>query len=229
VATVAAAGSFFSPVLDLDRVEVQGVDGAREAQVREAAAVSEGEAMVAIDPAEVRSRLEELAFVAHARVRLDWPDRLVLSVAAHRPAALLATGDAEATHVLTRAADVVPVQDVEAAELRVVRLDRPPSELDERERLALAALLTSLGPASEASLGPLDRSADGRYRFGGAGGIEGAEVVVGEMDGLARKAQALEAMLGGAVELDCLQRLDVSVPARVIVTRDPACTVPAVG
>jgi hypothetical protein len=197
--------------------------------VREAAAVSEGEAMVAIDPAEVRTRLEELAFVAHARVRLDWPDRLVLSVAAHRPAALLASGDREATHVLTSAADVVPVEDLDVTVPRVVRLDRPPSELDERERLALAVLLASLGPAGEAHLGALDRSADGRYSFEGIGAIEGAEVIVGELDGLAGKAQALEAMLGGAVELGCLRRLDVSVPARVIVTRDPACTVPTVG
>jgi hypothetical protein len=221
--SVAAAGSFFSPLLDLDRIEVRGVEGDRRAEVRRSAAVSEGEAMVAIDPAEVRARLEELPFVAHARVHLEWPDGLVVAVSPHRPVAVLAAGDGEATHVLTRAAEVVPIDAVDAAGRRAVRLEVAPTELADRERLALVVLLGSLGQVGERQLGELVALPGDRYRFAGLGDIEGAEVELGEMDALVAKSRALEALLGGAVDLECLARLDVSVPARVTVSRDPVC------
>ena len=223
VLSAAAAGSFFSPALDLDRVEVSGVEGPWRAEVRRAAAISQGEAMVAVDPAEVRTRLEDLPFVAHAQVRLEWPDRVVLSVSTHRPVASLAVGDGEPTHVLTRAAEVVPVEAVDAAGLRAVRLAADPTGLAEHDRLSLTVLLGSLGPAARSRLGDLAALPDGRFRFGGIGDIEGAEVELGELDSLVGKSQALEAMLGGAVDLRCLARLDVSVPERVILSRDPLC------
>ena len=52
-----------------------------------------------------------------------------------------------------------------------------------------------------------------RIRF-----VDGAELVVGEPMLLPEKAQALEAVLSGRVELSCLARLDVSVPSRVTMT-----------
>jgi hypothetical protein len=221
--SLGAAGALFSPLLDLDHIEIRGVEGAMEADVAEAAGVSPGEAMVAIDTEEVSSRIEELPSVAHADASLDWSGAMVLKVSPHRPAAFLAVGEEDALHVLTRAGEVVPVGAIETEGMPVFRLAAPIDGLDRHDRLALVTLVDSLDGLYGLSLGDMVAEPGDRYVFAGVGVIEGAEIDLGGLDDLVAKTQALEAMLGGDVDLRCLSRLDVSVPSRVTLLRDAAC------
>lgn len=61
-------------------VEIDGVTGAREAEVR-AAALPEGRySMLSADPAQVKARLESLHWVRSASVRRLWPSKLYVKV-----------------------------------------------------------------------------------------------------------------------------------------------------
>ncbi len=235
--TAAAVGALFTPALDVDRVEVRGVAEPVAQSVREAAGITTGQALVGVDPAETRARLESVPWVSHASVHLAWPNRVLISITPHRPMALLAQGDGAPDRVLSATAELLTPADAAAASTaagadpaaspeRVVRIAALDGA-DDPTLLRAVALLGSLGPAGAANLGDLRVTDQGDLSFSGRGAVQGAEVVLGQPESLPEKLQALESMLGGAVDLDCLERLDVSVPERIIVRRSPGCTTAA--
>lgn len=235
--TAAAVGALFTPVLDVDRVEVRGVAEPVAQSVREAAGITTGQALVGVDPAETRARVESVPWVSHASVRLLWPNRVLIRITPHRPLALLAEGDGPPEHVLSATAELLTPADAATAlsaagidpgssPARVVRIAALEG-VDDQTLLRTAALLGSLGPASAASLGDLQMTDQGDLSFSGRGAVQGAEVVLGQPESLPEKLQALESMLGGAVDLECLERLDVSVPDRITVRRSPGCATAA--
>lgn len=77
-----------SPLLDVDRVTVRGTD-ARADEVREAAGVALGEPLVSVDPGAVAGRVEELPWVADARVDRAWSGTIAIAVTARRAIAVV--------------------------------------------------------------------------------------------------------------------------------------------
>lgn len=71
---------YFSAWLSVKGVEVDGVGLLSAAQVRDAAAVPEGEALARVDLDRVRSRVEALAPVRSADVSRQWPDQVLIEV-----------------------------------------------------------------------------------------------------------------------------------------------------
>ncbi|CAI9419774.1 cell division protein FtsQ/DivIB [Nocardioides sp. T2.26MG-1] len=71
---------YFSSWLSVSGVEVDGVDQLSAAEVREAAAVPEGEALARVDLDRIRSRVEALAPVRSADVSRQWPDQVLIEV-----------------------------------------------------------------------------------------------------------------------------------------------------
>lgn len=82
VALLAGAGwlVFFSQVLAVTRVDVQGEERLREGEVRAVAAVTEGQPLARLDLTGVRARVRALALVRDAEVTRQWPDTVRIEV-----------------------------------------------------------------------------------------------------------------------------------------------------
>lgn len=80
---VVAAVSFAlleSPLLDVDHVNVGGVDGTRATAVSTAAGIERGAAMFDVDTGAAVRRVESLPWVLRARVERAWPGTIELTV-----------------------------------------------------------------------------------------------------------------------------------------------------
>lgn len=80
--------SFFA----LTNVRVVGEKNVSAQQVIGAAALGTGTALVSVDTAGAAARVEQLPQIASARVSLDWPHTVVISVTERVPAALVPNG-----------------------------------------------------------------------------------------------------------------------------------------
>ncbi len=70
----------FSSVLAVADVEVTGARTLDSAQVRDVAAVPDGEPLARVDLDAVRARVEALAVVRSAEVTRQWPDRVLVAI-----------------------------------------------------------------------------------------------------------------------------------------------------
>ncbi len=71
---------YFSSVLAVQGVEVDGVQTIPASEIRDAAAVPSGEPLARVDLDRVRSRVESLAVVRSADVTRKWPDHVLITV-----------------------------------------------------------------------------------------------------------------------------------------------------
>ena len=71
---------YFSDVLAVEQVEVQGARTLGSEQVREVAAVPAGQPLARVDLDAIRARVEALAVVRDAQVTRTWPDRVQIDV-----------------------------------------------------------------------------------------------------------------------------------------------------
>lgn len=229
----ASVGALFSPLLDLDHLAVSGVEGDPAAEVLAVSELERGVAMFAIRPAEVRRRVEDLPWVAHAEVSAEWPDSAAVHVLPHRPVAVVARGDAEPVALATASGRILAFEDVDVlvpftAGLPVLRVPEGIGDPERpRELRGVLAVLEGVRPATRSVVGEARVDDGGQLTLlAGPGALDGAEFELGNMSAMPEKVHALEAALGGSIDLTCVSRIDVSVPSRMTVQRDPACVVP---
>lgn len=77
-----------SPLLDVDRVIVRGLEHGRIEDVEAAAGIEKGSPLVTVDLERVRSAAESVAWVAAADVSRSWPATVLVSVTERRPSAI---------------------------------------------------------------------------------------------------------------------------------------------
>ncbi len=77
-----------SPLLDVDRVQVEGADHTVVSAIVREAAVRGGQAMIDVDEGGAARRVETLPWVAHAQVRRHWPSTVRISVTERRVVAV---------------------------------------------------------------------------------------------------------------------------------------------
>lgn len=223
VALVAGAVALvWSPVLDVDRVAVDGTETVDVAQVLAVAQVTTGRPIALVDLAEVRSRVRALPTVAAASVTREWPGTVRIRVVEEVPVVRVRSGGSDAVVASTGAV----LTDVEgAATLPLLELpagalgggDRLPDELTPA-LVVYARLPTALR----------DVLASGRVDDTGAMWFDladGATVRFGPVQDVPAKLAALQAFVE-QVHLECLDVLDVST-SRVTASRVPGCSVPA--
>lgn len=229
VGATALVAALFSPLVDLDHLEVVGLEGEPEARVREVVALDAGTALFGIRPAEVRARVESIPWVVHADVDVRWPDRVVVEATPHRPVALLHRSAGEQA-VLTASGERLTRD--EAGPLWAWAENTPELHLPPGAGVALredaVTLLTQLRPVTTSMLEEVDLDDSGTVGLVlTVPGVDApVEVYMGAPEELPAKAMALDAVLGGAVQTACMERVDVSVPTRVTVLRSDGCTVP---
>lgn len=246
--TLVVAG-LFSPLVDLDHLTVEGLEGEPAAAVRDVSGLVVGTAMFGVQPTEVRRRVESLPWVAHADVDARWPDTVTVSVTPHRPLAVMAPPDdsseprrGDARPVLTTSGEVLGAEDLGpigayTRGLPVVSVDPTykgsvGSDGGESQPAEVVRdVLEQLRPTTSEMLSELRVGASGAVTLVARvpEGSSEAEFVLGDSEDMPAKALALESLLSGAVELGCLERVDVSVPTRVTMLRSAGCTIPPSG
>ena len=80
---------YFSSFLSVQGVDVRGAPLLSEAEVRQAAAVPEGDALARVDLDRIRTRVEALAAVRSADVSREWPDQVRIDVSERVPVAVV--------------------------------------------------------------------------------------------------------------------------------------------
>lgn len=93
-ATVAgAAGATRSPLLDVDRVVLEGAEHTGRDAVVRLGDLASSPPMLDVDTATLARRVEALPWVLEARARRQWPSTIRVDVVERRPAAVLPAGD----------------------------------------------------------------------------------------------------------------------------------------
>lgn len=215
IAAVVAAGlawaAAMSPLLDVEKVRVEGLDPVRADRVEQAVAIRRGSALATLDLDRVRAAAEAVPWVAAATVARSLPGSVVISVTERRPlaAARLPDGD----WVLVDAErQLGQVDEAELARLpRVVGAlaeARPGAPLDNAARAALTLVVL----LDDVVVPEMDQATPGTPEIvvgpDGALGVSlpslsgaEAEVRLGRPVDLEEKVRALAALLrSGAVE-----------------------------
>ncbi|HET7489101.1 MAG TPA: FtsQ-type POTRA domain-containing protein [Acidimicrobiales bacterium] len=221
LASVAAAaggvGLSRSPLLDVDRVEVQGARRTPRPAVVAAAGLAGHPAMVDVDTGDVARRLRRLPWVRTAEASRRWPGTVRIQVTERRPAAVLpAAGGAWAVADAT-------------GRVLAVEPDRPPGlpaigDVD-RPQEAGAAVPAAAGPALRVAAA---LPADVRARVSDVATVAGGEVQLwlgpdsvvrlGPPVDLGLKLTALATVLA-RVDLSGIRVIDLRVPTAPALTR----------
>jgi cell division protein FtsQ len=209
-----------SPVLDVDRIEISGTDHTSPAEVRRAAGIRSGAAMIDLDTGAAAQRIEARPWVAKATVHRSWPSTVEVRITERRAVAQARVGDAGPWSVLDGTGRVLAeagAVDPGLVTVTDVRPGSPGSSVGRHDSLELAAALT---PRLRVFAGTIEQGGDGlrlvlrngvAVRFGSAG----------ELDD---KLFALDAILTKAEPQPAIATIDVRVPTSPVLTRKPALT-----
>ncbi|MEO6629739.1 MAG: FtsQ-type POTRA domain-containing protein, partial [Aquihabitans sp.] len=203
-----------SPVLDLDHIGVQGVEGQQMSEVRTVSGLTLGSPLLDVAPASVAAKVENLAWVRSAAVTRHWPGSVQIDITPRVPVATAAHG--ADTVAIDRTGQVIgPVTGSSV----LPSLDLTPPAVGQtvpapwRSALAVVADL------------PAPLLAEVTSARVGSAGIEltlqdGIEVRFGDASRLRAKSVALEALLDRAGR-SSIRSIDVRVPANPSLTRTP--------
>jgi cell division protein FtsQ len=221
VLCVGAVALTRSPLLDVERIEVEGAHRTGDDAVLEVLAAVRGTPMVDLDRGQLATELGELPWVEDARVQRRWPRTVKVRIVERTGVAVVPAGDArwqlvDATgRVLEEGtgpvADDLPV--LEGAEPAA----GPGSQVTGAEQLLAVAL--AVPPELEADISGIRFGRDGDLVLS----LDPIGVVrLGDADRLADKMVATMTLLA-RVDDRCLSRIDVRVPAAPTITRVPDC------
>lgn len=237
LAAAAAWGVSLTPLLDVDRMAVSGIDPANRAEIVESSQLSVGMPMAFLDVDAAQSSIAALPWVRSARVWRDWPATVRIAVDPRVPAAVVpATGG--------RTALIDGYGYAIGWGPRPAGLDAQADESDTTAGSPVAVLPHVSVPFS-GQLGDIHTSADGPLAVVTAMpddlrawvrtvtleedqnriGLElvgGATAVLGDPILIDDKVSALRAVLATA-DLECITTIDVTMPDIATVTRHHPC------
>jgi cell division protein FtsQ len=207
-----------TPLLDIDRVRVEGVSRTDAADVRKAAGIDRGDPMVGVDTDRAAARIEDLPWVAQATLDRRWPGTIEVSVTERQPVAIVAAGEGRVGLVdedgrvlqITRQAPVgLPA---------VTGVGRRITEGEELGNGARDALMVvrALGERLPGVVASVSSDLDASLAAGG-------QIRFGSTDDLDDKIVAVETVLAD-VDIACLEVLDVRVPGSPALTRHQRCS-----
>jgi cell division protein FtsQ len=226
VAGIGTAGWFAtqSALLDLDHVEIVGVEPAQAGLIEAATGVEYGTPLLDLDQAAIEEALTELAWVESADVVRDWPGTISITVVTREAVAFMPRGDG--SHVLVDAEGVAMAVTPGTSLPRAMPLVdvRPEGSLgDTQDHAGPALAVVAALPADLASWVDAIQIDESGLRPAVVLDLVGsATVELGAADDLADKLDAVRAVLSG-VELECLTTIDARVADHPTVTRDPIC------
>ena len=224
LAGAAALGASLTPLADVDRISVTGVDSVRVAEVLGSSRLETGLPMLFLDVDEAEESVAALPWVKSARIRRDWPASVHVEVVPRVPVAVVPAGYRREA-LIDAGAYVVAWQPAlaDASESSLPHLSVPfLGSLGGIHTDADAAL--AVAEALPADLRAWVRTVTVEPDDAGVG-LElhgGAAVVLGAPAHLSDKMSAVRAVLAGT-DLECVTEIDVTMPDIVTVARHPWC------
>jgi cell division protein FtsQ len=202
-------------VLDVDEITVRGTLRTTPAEVRRAAGIRPGAAMVDLDAGAAARRIEARPWVASATVQRHWPSSVEVRVVERRPVAQAPAGISGPWRVLDRTGRVLAETthaDPGLVQVAGVTPGAPGTSSGPHDGLVLAAALTARLAAAAATVEE------------GSAGLElalrgGIAVRFGSTERLEDKIVALEAILAQAPQTPPIATIDVRVPTSPVLTR----------
>jgi cell division protein FtsQ len=220
----AAVAVALSPLLDVDRIVVEGTSMMSEADVVDASGVARGDQLVTVDLRGARAALVGSPMIAGATVTREWPDTVRIVVVEERPLAAVSSAGREVAvadtgRVLPDDVDrggLVVLEVASGVELRAGRdvPDQVGDALLVLERLP-EAVRTQLDVARLSDAGELELVLD-----------DGAIVRFGLVEDVPAKLAATQGVLEQVVR-ECMDVVDVREPSRATVSRVEGCATPA--
>lgn len=237
LAAAAAWGVSLTPLLDVDRMAVSGIDPANRAEILESSQLSVGMPMVFLDVDDAQRSIAALPWVRSARVWRDWPATVRIAVDPRVPAAVVPASGG-------RTALIDAYGYAIGWGPRPAGPDAQAGGNDPTAGSRLAAVPYVSVPFS-GQLGDIHTSADGALAVVAAMpddlrawvrtvtleegqnriGLEligGATAVLGDPVLIDDKISALRAVLSTA-DLECITTIDVTMPDLATVTRHHPC------
>jgi cell division protein FtsQ len=207
-----------TPLLDVDRITVEGARRTTPADVRAAARIERGAPLLGVDVGRAASRVEELPWVDRAEVVRRWPGTIEIRVTERAPAAVveIAKGRTALVDRGGRVLEVTATPPGGLAELRGVdgRIVEG-GALDRRTRAALA-VLDALQQRLPGAIVAVSTDLDAKL-------VDGGTVRFGTTHQLDDKVVATHTVLAD-VDTACLEVLDVRVPGSPALTRNQRCS-----
>ena len=209
-------GATRSPVLDVDRVVVEGGDRSGARLVAETSAVRRGQPLLDVDGGAAARRVGALPWVLRAEVRREWPSTVRIRVTERVPVAVTrANGGSWA--LLDRSARVLAVVPSPPSGLPAVdgrsEVGAPGTRLGAKAAEALG-VVTALPPALTPRVAGVAVGDEGiSLRLAPQG-----EVRLGRAEAMEAKLRAALTVLG-VVDGRTVATLDVRIPAAPVLTR----------
>ncbi len=228
-----------SALLDLDHIRIEGVSVARTIEIESASGLDLGTPLIDVDLGAIEANLEALPWVESVDASRDWPGTLDM-VITERVA--VAAVPVEGGRALIDAAGVVIGLEPDAlsgSELPTVAASTAvaPGEVHVGEVHLGEVYVEALAGLAVVEVIPDDlllwvdaitvRAGSGRAVVG-LDLVGSAAVDLGAVEHLDDKLAAVRSVLG-AVALDCVSVIDVTVADLPTIIRDPACDVPVDG
>lgn len=188
VATIGFLVVYFSPLLGVRTVQVEGNQSLPPDEVIRAAEVVEGTPMLRVDPEQIREHLHGLPKVADAQAVLDWPSTVRIQVTERTPAAYFRATDG------VRLLDVagVPFETVADPPAGVPELRAPKASADDPATRAGLSVLVALPVPVRAEVTAVLAQSPNDVRLELTGG---RKVDWGSVEDTQRKAQILSPLL----------------------------------
>lgn len=242
-----AVGLARSPLFAVDRVVVTGARTVDRSAVVAASHIRRGDAIVDVDAARVRADVMAVPMVASARVERVWPRTVRIVVTEERPLAVVEVGGRALTvgrggrilaavsgggtpHAPTTGQPAPGQHGAPAGLQRIVVADGVTTGIPSVGRDVPAVLAPAVVVVEQ--LPPLLAGRMQEVDVGPGGalslvlGADAGRVAMGAPEDVPTKLLAVESILA-AVDLDCLDVLDVREPTRPTVSRRPGCALAA--
>lgn len=210
VAVLAAVAQ--TPLLDVDRVTVEGAGQTPRRAIIEASQISHGDSMAGLDEAAAERRVAELPWVADANAVREWPGTVRITVSERTPVAVVAAGQGGWATVDATGRVLHVGEDPHQPLVRIPGVSATPVEGEELPAETHAAL--RVAQTADARLRGLLASLTvdlvGELRDPDTGAV--ASVAFGSADELDEKVAALSAIVS-QVDLGCLRLVNLEVPS----------------
>ena len=211
---VGAVAASRSPLLDVDAVRISGARHTGVDTTLDTAGITLGRSMTSVDPTAVEARIEELPWVAGAKVDRRWPD--TISVRVTERAAVAVAGEGPGSVLVDRDGRILglAVGDEQLPMAGPDPVEGPGGMLGASHR-PVVRMLADLPPSLRADV---ER---GVVSTGGLGLVlrDGIRVRFGDVTRLRAKSEAVEVLLAEA-DRGTIATIDVAVPDAAALTRE---------
>jgi cell division protein FtsQ len=218
-----AVGTLYSPLFNLDHLDIEGVRHLDPAAVAKASGLRVGEQLIDLDTSAAQQKLAGLPWVRRVTVTRRWPDTVEIRIGERQAAAVAVLPGGRQLVVTADGVVAGPAGPLDAPLHQVV--------VDPAVHVAVGRSLPNAVASGIEMVGALPSEiasksqgstvkANGDVVVALAGG---ASLVLGSGEDVEQKFIAAQSLLGGSVVLNCLRTADVSVPSAPVLQRAPGC------